>query len=236
MRLVGHGVPGKIRTNVQRLPPDVIEQAEYIPPSVASDAMERLGSMVSAIGPISEPVSMAGSAITVDCMVGDNIMAHKAISLAEPGDVIVINAKSHDDTAVWGDLMSHAAEMKGLTGVVVDGAIRDVGESRERDLPVFFRESVPAGPHKGWGGRINSSIQCGGVSVEPGDLVLGDEDGVVVVPRSEAESVIEQSQTRLAKEKEWRDAIEAGKSTIEAIGLESQFESLNVDVEPTPDG
>lgn len=221
-------VTATIRTDLERPTERARSLAQDVPPAVASDAMERLGAMEGAIGPVSRDAELVGAAVTVDCMVGDNLLAHKAIELAEPGDVLVIDAGAHEDTAVWGDIMTYAAAQRGLAGVVIDGAIRDVSEARERHFPVFCRETVPAGPHKGWGGRINTSVQCGGVSVSPGDLVLGDDDGVVVVPRERAEAILETARDRLDEEEEWRTAIESGDSTIEAIGLDKTFDALDV--------
>lgn len=217
-----------IRSDIERPTERARALAAGVPPAVASDVMDRLNAMEAAISPVSSRTELAGTAVTVDCMVGDNLLPHKAIEIAEPNDVLVIDAQSHEDTAVWGDIMTQACVKRDIAGVVIDGAIRDVREASDRDFPIFCRETVPAGPHKGWGGKINTRIQCGGVSVRPGDIVLGDSDGIAVVPRDRAERVLERAHERLEKETEWRDAIESGASTMEAIGLNEVFDNLDV--------
>jgi 4-hydroxy-4-methyl-2-oxoglutarate aldolase len=220
---------GKIIHDIARPPAEQIDHLREVPPAVASDAMDRLQAMEGDIDPLGENVTLCGTAVTVDCKVGDNIMAHKALEIANEGDVVVIDAKGHLDTAVWGELMTVAAEQRGLEGVVIDGAIRDVSENRTSDLPIYCKGGVPLGPHKGWGGRINHSIQCGGVSVSPGDVLLGDDDGIVVVPAAEIESVVEEAEHRQQRETEWRARIEAGETTMDAIGLKEQYRLLQIE-------
>lgn len=215
---------GKIREDIHRPPDKLVNQFSAISPTIASDVMDRLNAMVGEISPLSGDTSLTGTAVTVEGVVGDNTMAHKAISYAEPGDVIVIDAKAHDNTAVWGEMMTKACVRDGIEGVVIDGAIRDIRENRESDFNVFCRGSVPAGPTKGEGGRINFPIQAGGVRVDPGDIVLGSDDGVVIVPREQAQAVLSAAKERKKQEVEWSTAIENGESTINAIGLESKVD------------
>lgn len=115
-------------------------------------------------------------------MVGDNGAAHAAIGLVEVGDVLVVDARGHMETAVWGGIMTRAAMQRGIAGLVLDGALRDAAEIRELNFPTFTAGICPAGPSKGFGGIIDGTISCGGCPVSPGDIVLGDDDGVAVIP------------------------------------------------------
>lgn len=147
-----------------------------------SDCLGRSMAMHGAIKPIDRDMRIVGQARTVGCMVADNSALHAAVNLAEPGDVLVAAAQAFDDVAVWGGLMTRAALKKGIAGLVVDGAVRDSGEIRELGFPCFARAIVPRGPHKGFGGTIDAPIACAGIRVSPGDLVIGDADGIAVVP------------------------------------------------------
>jgi regulator of RNase E activity RraA len=134
----------------------------------------------------------------------------EAIEIAQPGDVIVIATQGDMSLSVWGGFMSMMAARKGIAGVVTDGVIRDVEQSRETGLPIYAVGVTPAAPTKEGTGQINTSISCGGVVVEPGDIVVGDEDGVVVVPKVEAEAVMEKVRQRMAKEDAWMKIVENG--------------------------
>jgi len=163
------------------------------------------------INPVYKPMrKLCGTAVTVQARPGDNLLSLKAIQIAQPGDVIVIAAQGDTSLSVWGGFMSMMAARRGIAGVVTDGVIRDVEQSREAGLPIYAVGVTPAAPTKEGTGQINTSISCGGVVVEPGDIVVGDEDGVVVVPRREAEAVAEKVRERIAKEDAWLKIVEAG--------------------------
>ena len=202
-----------------RLSRDELDPWRAIPVAIVGDELNRTQVMQAAIKPVAAGMSFVGQAVTVRCMVGDNLALHHAIDRAPPGAVIVADARAHADTAVWGGLMHTAAEHKGIAAVVVDGAMRDVAELRESKLPAYCRAIVPAGPHKGFGGEINGPIQCGGVSLAAGDLVLGDDDGVVVVRMDQLAGLLQRCRARLEREQQVVAGIKAGKSTIELLGL-----------------
>jgi len=190
-----------------------------VPVAVAGDELNRTQIMTAAIKPVAPGMGFAGLALTVGIMVGDNAPMHYALADAWAGAVMVVDARGFEDTAVWGGIMHHAAARRGLAAVVFDGAMRDVAELRESGLPAFCRAIVPAGPHKGFGGAINGPIQCGGVPVNPGDLVLGDDDGVVVIRPDQMDGLLERCRARMAKEEMMLAAIDAGKTTVELLGL-----------------
>ena len=133
---------------------------------------------------------LSGLAVTVNTRPGDNLMVHKAIELASPGDILVVNTGGNSGNAVFGELMCHAASAKGLGGIVVDGAIRDVAGIAALRFPAFSRHVSPGACDKDGPGEINVPVSCGGVAVLPGDVIVGDADGVAVVPRADAANVL----------------------------------------------
>ena len=190
-----------------------------IPPAVISDELNRSGAMAAAIKPLAPGMACVGQALTVQCMVGDNAPLHYAVTKAWPGAVVVADARGHTDTAVWGGILTFAAKQRGIVGVVVDGGVRDVAELRESGIAVFARGAVPRGPHKGFGGEINGAVQCGGVAVDPGDLIVADDDGVVVITPAQRAGLHERCQARIAKEQEMLAGLKAGKTTVELSGM-----------------
>lgn len=157
---------------------------------VVADAMHRLGAMDGGIMPVWPGARLAGPAITVWVRAGDNALIHEAIALAEPGDVLVVNAQGSLTHAVLGELMALACRSRGLAGVVVDGAIRDASALAQLHFPVFARGACASGPLKDGTGEIGFPVACGGVVCAPGDLVLADSDGVVVIPSADTEPVL----------------------------------------------
>jgi regulator of RNase E activity RraA len=187
--------------------------------SLLGDAMNRAGIMAAAIKPIAPGTRLAGQARTVTSMAGDNGIIHAAIPLMRPGEVLVVDAARVDDVAVWGEIMTRSAVRRGIAGLVLDGAIRDVAAVREIGFPVYCRAVVPRGPHKGFGGTIDAPVACGGVPVAPGDLIVGDDDGIAVVPLAEVDAVLAAAHTAQAREAETIAKIEGGKTSAEILGI-----------------
>lgn len=208
-----------IYKKINRVEEKILKGFSKIPASIASDCMNRTNSMGASIKPMMQDVHMLGSAVTVKCIPGDNIMTHRALYLAEKGDVLVIDAGGYPDKSVWGGIQTEIAKKRGLSGVVIDGSIRDADVVRHLRYPVFCSGVVPGGPHKGFGDSINIPIQCGGVVVMPGDVLIGDDDGVVVVPKRQAAFILEKSLERLKLEEKWKREIRTGKTSMEVIGL-----------------
>jgi regulator of RNase E activity RraA len=181
--------------------------------------MNRTHAMAAAIKPVKPGLRLTGQARTVTGMVGDNGISHAAISMAKAGEILVIDAGGHDDVALWGGIMTNAAIKRGIAGVVIDGGCRDVAEIRELDFACFARAHVPSGPHKGFGGIIDGAISCAGCPVSPGDIVIGDDDGVAVVPLTWADDMLAASQDKLRQEQDTMKQIAAGKSTVELLGI-----------------
>ena len=190
-----------------------------VPPAIASDCMNRGNTMSAAVKPLAPGTRLIGQARTVACMVGDNSAVHAALRLVREGEVLVIGAGGYGGTAIWGGLLTRAAIARGLAGVVVDGAVRDVAEIRALGFPCFAAAAVPAGPHKGFGGVLDGPIACAGCTVTPGDIVLGDDDGVAVVPRERAAAVLAACTAKLAQEAEALERLEAGMLLADQMGI-----------------
>lgn len=205
--------------NYPRLTAAELEKWRGVPSSVASDAMNRCQSMSASIKPMVLGMRICGQARTVMPMPGDNSMVHHAVSLAEPGDVVVVAGGGLDDVALAGEWVVRCCKRRALGGLVVDGAVRDLHEIRSLGVPVFAKGAVPRGPHKNFGGRMDVTASVGNVPVNPGDIILGDEDGVVVVPLEIAEETLEASLKLLERERQWTLQIEAGKTLVEVLGV-----------------
>ncbi len=201
------------------LPAAILESYRGIAASVVGDALNRERVMVAAIKPLAPGMRLCGQARTVSTMAGDNAIIHAAIPRARAGEILVIDAAAVEDVAVWGEVMSRAAIKQGIAGIVLDGATRDAAAIRALGFPMFCRAVVPRGPHKGFGGTIDGIVSVGGVAVAPGDLVVGDDDGVAVVPLAAAEKVLDAVQEAVEREERWFAEIADGRTTVDLLGL-----------------
>jgi regulator of RNase E activity RraA len=186
-----HGKIGfRVRTDVPR--PDAALVAEFSAHATSNlaDAMGRFHFMDSGIRPRSG-LTLCGVAVTVDARPADNLMVHKALEVAQPGDIIVVSTNGNTTSAIFGELMCRTAVGASLGGIVVDGAIRDIEGITALKFPAFSRAVCAGGCDKDGPGEVNSPIACGNTVVMPGDIVVADEDGVVVVPREEAADVLQ---------------------------------------------
>jgi len=179
--------------------------------SLISDGMENSRTMNYRIKPIKGGMKIQGTALTVKVKPGDNLYLHKAIYKAEEGYVLVMENGENQEAAVWGEMMSRGALAVGLSGVVLEGFVRDLADIKELGLPIFAAGAYPKGPTVDGPGSINTEITCGGVKVCPGDLVFGDDDGVVVVAPEELEDVVKKAEAKLLREGERIKELEDGK-------------------------
>jgi RraA family protein len=176
-----------------------------------SDNMSRLQGAAAVIRPMhGGGAKLAGPAFTVRVPAGDNLMVHKAIDIAAPGDVIVVDAAGMLEQAIIGDIMTSLAAQRGVAGFVIDGAIRDAAELAARPFPVYARGVTHRGPYKNGPGEINVPVSIGGMVVRPGDIIVGDGDGVVAVPQADAEAVLAAAREQKKKEDASLAAIAAG--------------------------
>lgn len=183
-----------------------------------SDSNGRQGVMASRLRPRTGD-ELVGRAFCVRVVVGDSGSLHQALEWAPDGSVLVVDAGGHPDRAVWGEVLTVAAQKRGVIGAVIDGAIRDVAAIRRRQFTIFSTAVSAAGPHKAAGGSWGGSVSCGGVIVATGDLVVADEDGVVVVPWEDRHAVAHGARVTLEKEASLMAKIADGLSTAEYFGL-----------------
>lgn len=179
-----------INNNFERVSADLVRQAARYQPAIFSDINDRRGALHGRITALHPRMKLAGPAFTVEVRPGDNLMIHAAMSLAKPGDVLVIDGKGDQTAALMGEIMMTACKQLGLAGVVMDGAVRDSLAIDELDFPVFCVGTNPNGPTKQVAGRIGHAISVGGVTVYPGDFIIGDADGVVAIEREMLASLL----------------------------------------------
>ncbi|APX34980.1 methyltransferase [Brachybacterium sp. P6-10-X1] len=186
----------------------MVERFRRLPSANIADAMGRLGAMDPGIKPAWPGATMVGPAFTVWTRPGDNRGIHEALQQVRPGDVIVVNGGGDQARALIGELVAGRAKIRAVGGFVIDGAVRDAEGLAEYDMPVFARSRTPSGPYKDGPFALSIDIAVGGVAVHPGDIVVGDPDGVVVVPLQSAEAIAEAAEAKQAKElatREWID-------------------------------
>lgn len=179
---------------------DFMKEFQSIPTTAISDAMDGLNNLDPSIKPLQEHYKIVGKALTVKMPVGDNLAVLKAIYESKPGDVIVIDAKGDTYRAVAGDFVLGMAQTLGVSGLVIDGVIRDVQDSKALNFPVFCKGTTMAASGKAGVGEINVPICCGGVSVQPGDLIVADADGVTVIPQGMEDEILKKSLQKIEKD------------------------------------
>ena len=187
----------------------VAELGKMVTPHL-SDSMERLYAGGPQLRPMHGEGKLAGPAFTVKTAAGDNLLVHKALDMAHKGDVIVVDAGGFLDNAIIGELMMSRARQRGVAGIVIWGAIRDSAEIRAGTYPVFAAGVTHRGPYKNGPGEINVPIMMGGTPVNPGDIIVGDADGLVAIPQEQAERILKSAQAILAKETAAMKEINAG--------------------------
>lgn len=219
----------KVIRKIRRPSKELIKKFRKIPSSIISDCLNRYYGMNAEIRPIFQGIRLCGPALTIQSMAGNNMMSHLALTFAEQGDVLVIDGRGYLGNAVWGGVQTVYATQRGVAGLVLDGAIRDVEDMRKMRFPVFCKGITPAGPHKGWTDSINVPIQCGGIPVHPGDLIVGDDDGVAVVPIEHIKEIYRESVERMKKEKLWLKEIGKGKSSLDAVGLRKMLDKMDIE-------
>lgn len=175
-----------------------------------ADCMSRLGAMDSGIRPVWPSPRVIGSALTVWCHSADNLMAHKALSIAQPGDIVVVNTQGNTSNSPFGELLATSAVKSGVRAVIVDGTVRDAEGLEALGLPVYARGLSPNGCNKDGAGEVGSVIACGGVAVRPGDVIVADRDGVTVVPLEDAVEVARLALEQVHREQKRLAEIEKG--------------------------
>jgi len=192
-------LPDVIR-DIERVSVEVAKKAATYPSSILADVAGRRGALNGRIAPLAPSMRFSGPAITVEVRPGDNLMIHAAMAIAKPGDVIVVDGRGDLTSALMGEIMSQQCVALGVAGVVIDGAVRDCEAIRELGFPMYAAGLNPNGPTKFVPGRLNHPISIGGVTVNPGDLVVGDADGVTVIERDKAQAMLPLAAEKVAME------------------------------------
>lgn len=201
--------PGlRVKKNFVRPKQELMEPFRSIPVANIGDSMNRINCMNSRIRPMNT-APLLGCALTVKVRTGDNLLMHKAIDMAGPGDIIVVDAQNEQSYAITGELMISWMRRRGIAGLVVDGCIRDIDAVRNlTDFPVYATGITPNGPLKEGGGEVNFPIMCGGLIIHPGDILVGDADGIVVINPQDAKDVLAKARAKNDAEVREKEAIE----------------------------
>jgi len=194
-----------------RVSPEVVKAASQYAASILADVAGRRGALDGRIAALTPSTRLAGTAFTVEVRAGDNLMIHAAMQIAKPGDVLVIDGKGDTMCALMGSIMVNACKQLGIAGLVIDAAVRDSEEIVEMGYPVYSVGTNPNGPTKFTPGRINHPVSVGGITVHPGDLVIGDADGVTVIEREKAPHMLELAAKKVADERARIAALQQGK-------------------------
>jgi 4-hydroxy-4-methyl-2-oxoglutarate aldolase len=222
----------KVYLKVNRVAPDIVAQAREVTVADVHEAMGppgRAALMSHRMRARQDGKKIAGPAVTAFCWPGDNLMMHRALYLAQPGDVLVVVCQAESSGAQWGDMATRYALQKGLAGVVVQGAARDVDQVRALGFPVWSTHVSPIHPDKSGHGFVNAPVVCEGVNVCPGDLVVADGDGVIVVPRREAARVVAGAQAKMRKEDETAEKIRGGAAVWDLSGAAAIYAKMDIE-------
>ncbi|OZI50933.1 RraA family protein [Bordetella genomosp. 4] len=190
---------------------ELVEKFRKLPVANISDCMSRMAAGGARLRPMHDGTLLAGPALTVRTRPGDNLMVHKALGLAQPGDVIVVDAGGDLTNAIIGEIMTSYAESRGIAGIIINGAIRDSGAIRRSAFPVYAAGVTHRGPYKDGPGVINGTVALDGMTIEPGDLILGDEDGLLCIPFDQADEIYQKASAKHAAEEVTLAEIAAGK-------------------------
>ena len=206
-----------------------LAQLSQIPTGNIADSNNRAprqGVMNSSIKPIDPASHVLGRAVTARCYPGDNLALHQAIYTAKAGDVLVLDFHGYTEAGHFGDIMALACKVRGISGVILDGSCRDSQDIKAMGFPMFVKAFNPSGTVKKSLGEVNVPVICGGVEVRPGDIVAGDCDGVVVVPREFEDEVFTAALAKFAKEQHIVEQLNAGMTTLEIYGFNELIEKL----------
>jgi 4-hydroxy-4-methyl-2-oxoglutarate aldolase len=219
-----HALHGVIGADFERPPAKLIAQLARHDAAKIADSMAGYGVAHHEIKPLRFDMRLCGPAVTVLTRPGDALYVQKVIEAIRPGDIVVIDAAGYRDVAVIGERLAHYMKLRGATGIVVDGAIRDSLGIVEEGIATFARSQCvrifgSVGP-----GAINVPISCGGVAVNPGDIVCGDADGIVIVPRADAQRVADLADVHLANELSRKSEVESGRSITDVFGLQPKLD------------
>jgi 4-hydroxy-4-methyl-2-oxoglutarate aldolase len=219
----------QIIRQIQRADADVIQTLGAQGVATIHEAQGRTGLLNPSLRPICATARVAGSAISVSCQPGDNLMIHAAIEVCQPGDVLVVTTTSESTDGMFGELLATSCQAHGIVGLVIDAGVRDVADLTAMNFPVWSKAISAQGTVKATPGSVNIDVVCAGAIIRPGDVIVGDVDGVVVVKRELAATVAELGQKRLEKEANSRARLQAGELGVDFYGLRAKLKELGVE-------
>lgn len=209
---------------------DTVKAFAELAPANVADCMGRSSALSSEIKLLSRRTGaiVSGVALTVKARPGDNLMIHKALNMAGPGDFIVVSNEGDRSHSLIGEIIATFAAYKGIAGMILDGPIRDIDAISQMDLPIYGTGTTPGGPYKDGPGEVNVPISCGNIHVNPGDIVLADSDGVIIIPKKDAERILEESVKFSANDK--AKAIAAGNGTADRSWVDKTLTAKNCEI------
>lgn len=214
--------------NIERTDPKLVRGLEEAGVATVHEAAGRTGLMAPSLRPIKDGLRMGGPAVTALCPPGDNMMIHAAVDVVQPGDVLVVATEAPSTDGMFGELLATSLIHRGCAGLIIDAGVRDVAELRNMGFGVWSSVIHAQGTVKATPGSVNIPVTCGGMTVDPGDVVVADDDGVVTVPKASAAIVLEAANDRIAKEEMTRQRLQAGELGLDLYGLRERLQSLGV--------
>jgi 4-hydroxy-4-methyl-2-oxoglutarate aldolase len=219
----------KIVRNIPRPDVEAVKLLGGLGVATIHEAQGRTGAMLPYMRPIYLSARVSGPAVTVSCHPGDNLMVHAAIEVCKPGDVLVVVTHSESTDWMFGDLLGTSCQAHGVAGLIINAGVRDTAELTEMNFPVWAKAISAQGTVKASPGSVNVPVVCAGMLVNPGDVIVGDADGVVVVPRATAAAAAKAGQQRIAKEEKTRERLAKGELGIELYGLRAKLKELGIE-------
>jgi 4-hydroxy-4-methyl-2-oxoglutarate aldolase len=214
--------------HIERAEAEVIRTLGELGVATVHEAQGRTGLMRPYLRPIYPSAKIGGSALTISSQPGDNLMLHAAMDVCRPGDVLVVTTTSESTDGMFGELLGVSAQAHGIAGLIIDAGVRDVADLTAIGFPVWSKAISAQGTVKNTAGSVNVPVVCGGASVQPGDVIVADVDGVVVVKRQQAAEVARLGSERLAKEQKTRERLRSGELGLDFYGLRAKLAELGV--------
>jgi 4-hydroxy-4-methyl-2-oxoglutarate aldolase len=218
----------KVVRNIQRPDPEVVRALGELGVATVHEAQGRTGLMKPYMRPIYPSARAAGTAITISSQPGDNLMIHAAMDVCKRGDILVVTTTSESTDGMFGELLGVSCEAHGVVGLITDAGVRDTAELTAMDFPVWAKAISAQGTVKSTAGSVNVPVVCAGMTVNPGDVVVADADGVVVVPREQAAAVAQAGRDRIDKEAKTRERLRNGELGLDFYGLRERLKQLGV--------
>lgn len=219
----------RIVRNIDRPDPELVKKLGEFGTATVHEAQGRTGLMLPYMRPIYPAARIAAPAVTVLCHPGDNLMFHAAIEVCKTGDALVVTTHSDSTDGMFGELLATSCRAHGIAGLVIHAGVRDVADLTAMQFPAFSRAISAQGTVKETAGYVNIDIVCAGAQVHPGDIIVGDIDGIVVVHRQQAAEVVRACEARLAKEAKNRERLRAGELGLDMYGLREKLKNLGVE-------